>query len=72
MDIVLPEIHGVQAYEKIRELGRKIPVVMMTGYAVEELVRRAQKDGVKRVLKKPFTLQEVEKVFDEIFAENSK
>jgi len=66
MDIVLPEIHGVQAYEKIKELGQKIPVVMMTGYAVEELIKRARKDGVKAVLKKPFTLKEVEMVYDEV------
>jgi CheY-like chemotaxis protein len=66
MDIVLPQIHGVQAYEKIMELGKKIPVVMMTGYAVEGLVKRARKEGIKWILKKPFTLKEVESVFDEV------
>ena len=66
MDIVLPEIHGVQAYEKLKELGKKIPVIMMTGYSVEELIKRAYKDGIKSVLKKPFALQEVETVFDEV------
>jgi CheY-like chemotaxis protein len=66
MDIVLPEIHGVQAYEKLKELGRKIPVVMMTGYAVEGLIERARKGGIKTILKKPFTLKEVEAVFEEV------
>ena len=66
MDIVLPEIHGVQAYEKLKELGKKIPVVMMTGYAVEGLIERARKNGIKHILKKPFTLNEVEALFDEV------
>jgi CheY-like chemotaxis protein len=65
MDIVLPEIHGVQAYEKIKEFGKKVPVVMMTGYAVEGLVERAKKDGIKYIIHKPFTLKEVEAVFSE-------
>ena len=66
MDIVLPEIHGVQAYEKLKELGKKIPVVMMTGYAVEGLIERARKGGIRTILKKPFTLKEVEAVFEEV------
>ena len=66
MDIVLPEIHGVQAHEKIIELGQRIPVVMMTGYTVEGLIQRAFKNGVKKILKKPFTLREVEEVYEEV------
>jgi len=70
MDIVLPEIHGVQAYEKIKELGKNIPVIMMTGYAVEELVERAKKNGIKHIIKKPFNLKEIEGVVEEV--ENSR
>ena len=69
MDIVLPEIHGVQAYEKIKELGKKIPVVMMTGYAVEDLIERAKRNGIKHIIKKPFILKEIEEAIEEV--ENS-
>jgi len=66
MDIVLPEIHGVQAYEKLKELGKRIPVVMMTGYAVEGLIERARKGGIRTILKKPFTLNEVDAAYNEV------
>jgi len=38
----------------------------MTGYAVEGLIERARKGGVRHIMKKPFTLKELETIYNGI------
>ena len=53
-DIRMPGMNGVEMFRKLRELGRRMPVVLMTGFALEELVQGALEDGAFTVLPKPF------------------
>lgn len=71
MDIVLPEIHGVQAYEKIKEAGKEIPTIMFTGYAVDSLINRAIKDGITAIMRKPFTVKELEDKIKSVIKQNN-
>ncbi len=41
MDIKMPGINGVQTFREIKKINPKSVVVMMTGYAVEDLVKEA-------------------------------
>lgn len=37
MDVVMPHMGGVKAYEKIRDMNQSVPIVFMTGYSGEML-----------------------------------
>jgi PAS domain S-box-containing protein len=39
-DVMMPRISGPQAYEKIRRLGGKMPLIFMTGYSSEIMASR--------------------------------
>lgn len=55
VDIVMPEMNGVEAYRHIRNISPSSSVIMMTGYSpANPLVRSAIDGGVKRLLYKPF------------------
>jgi DNA-binding NtrC family response regulator len=53
-DIRMPGISGVELFRRLRELGLKMPVVLMTAFALEDLVQGALEDGAFTVLPKPF------------------
>ncbi len=53
MDIKMPNMDGIEAAEKIREL--KIPVVLLTAFSQRELVERASEAGALAYVVKPFS-----------------
>lgn len=53
MDVRMPEMDGVETFKKIKELMPLIPVIMVTAYAVEDLVREALREGAFGFLPKP-------------------
>ncbi len=62
-DIKMPKMDGITFAESVRALKPGIPIIFMTGYASDELKKKAL--GLSRVafLEKPFPL---EKTFNEL------
>jgi response regulator NasT len=58
LDVKMPELDGIEAVRRI-VLERSIPVVMLTAYGDEELVRRAGEAGAFAYLVKPFRSNEL-------------
>ena len=59
MDIKMPGINGVETYKKIKEINPNSTVIMMTAYAVENLVQEALKEGAYDVIYKPLDVEKV-------------
>lgn len=57
MDIKMPVMNGVETFKKIKEIRSDAAVVMMTAYAVEDLVREAILEGAFGVLYKPLNIE---------------
>jgi len=56
-DIVMPDMSGVDAANKMRELNSKLPIILMTGYEVNDaLVSNNEIEGCI-MLSKPFSLK---------------
>lgn len=53
MDIQMPELDGVQATQKIRDLGHKVPIVGLTAHATRQEQDIYYKAGMSEVLIKP-------------------
>ena len=54
LDIMLPDRSGIDVLKEIREINKKIPVVMITGYKDAERVIEAFRYGAMDCLLKPF------------------
>ncbi len=67
MDIKMPGINGVQAFREIKKINPDSVVVMMTGFAVEDLVKDALEEGAFTVVYKPFELERVITLIDSVF-----
>jgi len=59
IDVVMPDMNGIETLKKIREISPQTRMVMMTGFAVASLVGKAIKVGVDGVLYKPFDVSVV-------------
>jgi DNA-binding NtrC family response regulator len=60
MDIRMPSMNGLEIFKIMKMMIPGIPVIMLTGFAVEELIRESLQLGVYGCLHKPLD-------FDELF-----
>lgn len=57
MDIKMPLMDGVQTYKQIKAIHPEAAVIMMTAYAVEDLVAEALQEGACGVIYKPLDFE---------------
>jgi DNA-binding NtrC family response regulator len=53
MDVRMPVMDGVTTFRKIKHIAPQLPVVMVTAFAMVQLVREALREGAFGFLKKP-------------------
>jgi len=46
------QMDGLETLEKIREINKEVPIIVLTGYGSEELLTRFMNKGAKRFLTK--------------------
>ncbi len=54
LDMRLPDTSGEQVLAKLRTLDGSLPIVMLSGYAAEDMARRVVAAGALQYLQKPF------------------
>jgi DNA-binding NtrC family response regulator len=59
MDIKMPLMDGVETYKRMKKVRPGVVVVMMTAYAVEELVQEALQEGAYAIIYKPLDIEKV-------------
>ncbi|MCK4723532.1 MAG: response regulator [Dehalococcoidia bacterium] len=55
-DIKMPEMNGVELYRAIKEMKPDLPVVMMTAYSANRLVKEGLEQGILATLNKPLDI----------------
>ncbi len=65
MDIKMPLMNGVETYRRIKEIRPEAAVMMMTAYAVEDLVQQALEEGAYGIVYKPLDIERVVAVIEE-------
>jgi two-component system response regulator HydG len=59
MDVKMPVLDGLKTFKQIKQLALDTPVIMVSAYAVEDLVRDALREGAFGFLKKPIDFDEL-------------
>lgn len=62
LDILMPEIDGIECLRMIRELDKDVPVVMVTVVDDSKTAKRAIKSGATDYITKPLTFSALETV----------
>jgi len=63
LDVIMPEMGGVEAYHSLRSLGYDVPVLFMSGYTEERLKNLSELKNAS-LLRKPFTMKDLLKNID--------
>ncbi len=59
MDIRMPGMNGLEAFELIHEMDRRLPVIIMTAYGTTETAIKATKMGAFDYVLKPFEIPNI-------------
>lgn len=67
LDIMMPQMNGLEALEKIMQINADQKVIMMTAYSTLDKVLKAHKEGATHYVMKPFdSLQALENKIVEV------
>ena len=72
MDIRMPGINGVETFKEVKKIDPGVAVIMMTAYSVEDLVREALEEGAYTCVQKPFDMEKVIELIDNIIKDKVK
>ena len=61
IDLKMPGIDGAETFRRIRKIDSSIPVVIITGYPISDLMEQAMEQGPLGVMKKPFNAAGIRK-----------
>jgi CheY-like chemotaxis protein len=62
LDIVMPKMDGLETCRALKALKPDLPIVIMTGYAVEEKIHEALRLGAIECVRKPFDIDAIVEV----------
>jgi nitrogen regulation protein NR(I) len=64
LDVRLPDVAGLEVFDRIRQIDPKLPVVIITAFAATETAIEAMKRGAFEYLVKPVDLHQLREVVD--------
>lgn len=67
LDIDMPDMNGIETFDRMKEFAPDVPVIFLTASGLEEDVLSAIKLGAVNYLKKPFRPQELLKRVAQVF-----
>jgi CheY-like chemotaxis protein len=65
MDIVMPDMDGVEASRRIREIYPDTAIILMTGYTDEEQLKLARDQGARHIIHKPVKIEQLIEIITE-------
>ncbi len=68
IDIKMPAMNGVETFKKMKEIAPGTPVIMMSAYAVEDLIKEALQEQAFGFLKKPVDFEKLYKLIEQATA----
>jgi DNA-binding NtrC family response regulator len=72
MDVKMPGMNGTETFREVNKIRPETLVMMMTAYAVEDLVQEALDEGAYGILYKPLDMEQVLKLLDEVLKKKEK
>ena len=52
LDMRMPNVDGVETLRRIREIKKKIPVILVTAYTDDAMIRKAEAMGISGIFRK--------------------
>jgi two-component system cell cycle sensor histidine kinase/response regulator CckA len=66
LDLIMPGMGGIKAFEVLRSINPALKVILSSGYSVDGEARRIMDKGCNGFLQKPFRLADISQKVREI------
>lgn len=66
LDIVMPEVGGIEALQVIREVSPEVPVVMLSSAGTPQKLMQTLKMGAIDFIQKPYSSDQIKKAVEQI------
>jgi len=66
LDINMPEMNGLDAFKKIKQIRPDIECIIITALKESDLIREAMSIGIREYLYKPFTVDQLEQSVEKV------
>ncbi len=66
MDVMMPNMNGVESFLEIKRHKPNAQVIMMTGFSVDELLHQATENGAVAALQKPLSPKSIIEALDNV------
>ena len=66
MDVMMPNMNGVESFLEIKRHKPNAQVIMMTGYSVDQLLKQATENGAVAALQKPLSPKSISEALDNV------
>lgn len=64
IDLKMPGMNGAETFRRIRQINESLPIVIITGYPMSDLMEQALEQGPFGVMKKPFNALDIQRSAD--------
>ena len=69
IDVRMPGIGGVDTFMELKAIAPNSKYVMMTGYSLDELLKRLEGEDIEAVITKPFDIKEIVTILEDYIRE---
>jgi CheY-like chemotaxis protein len=69
LDVMMPEVNGIDAAEAIRRIIPELPIIFMSGFLSPELLQRSNMMSHVAFMQKPFTLTHLRSLLTQVLHE---
>jgi len=66
LDIRIPGMNGLELFRRLKKIDTGGKYIMMTGYAMDDILKEAEREGAIASLKKPFEIKEIEQIIGRV------
>lgn len=64
LDMRMPNVDGVETLRRIREIKKEIPIILVTAYADDAMIRKAETMGISGIFRKGASFDNLQVVME--------
>lgn len=65
LDMRMPLMDGVETFRELKKITGDVKYIMMTGYSIEEALKKVENEKVEAFIRKPFEIEEIMNVLND-------
>ncbi|NLA75095.1 MAG: response regulator [Deltaproteobacteria bacterium] len=68
LDMIMPGIGGMETFDRLKEINKKVRLLLSSGYSLDGQAREIMDKGCKGFIQKPFTLSNISQKVKEVLS----